>query len=197
MSDVRVIGLNMHTVLIEDIGIDVPHRVTVAVPGDKAARSKDLWRLIAQKQLFRLDPGFRHVPPVVAPPPIPGVDSETARLREENRLLAERNDLLHAEQDRIRSVLAGRLENQDGKLDAILGMLATVKATGGTVQAGSAPAATAKVSDVVDIEVPTFIPSEIKPKNVEAHIEIQSEKSEGSGVADAGAALRRLRKSRE
>jgi len=125
------------------------------------------------------------------------VDSETARLREENRLLAERNDLLHAEQDRIRSVLAGRLENQDGKLDAILGMLATVKATGGTVQAGSAPAATAKVSDVVDIEVPTFIPSEIKPKNVEAHIEIQSEKSEGSGVADAGAALRRLRKSRE
>jgi hypothetical protein len=176
MSDVRVLGLKMQTVLIEDIAMDVPHRATVTIPALKAAKSKDLWRLIAQGMLFQLDP--RDVPRQATPPPAP--DGEVDRLREENRHLVEQNRMLRS-----------ALDTHGGKLDAILGMLAC-----GQVAPGSPAAAPSgkPASDVVEIEVPTYIPSEIKPKDVEAHVDVKSETSEGSGVAGAGAALRKFRK---
>lgn len=183
MNDVRIIGLQMTTVLIEDIAMDVPHGVTVVIPAEKAARSKDLWRLLSQKQLFRLNAG----PFADYPNPNPALpNAEVERLQEEKRLLEEQNRLLRLQLDR-----------QGGKLDAILAALETqrlapqivhVVAPNGTASPSGAP------SEVVDAGVPTFIPSQIKPENVESHVEVQSETSEGSGIAGAGEALRRLRK---
>jgi hypothetical protein len=180
MNDVRIISLNMATVLIEDIAMDVSHGVMVTIPADKAAKSKDLWRLISQKMLFRLNPGpFADYPPPPPGQPTPS-SAEADRLREENRLLAEQNRML-------RQVL----DNQGGKLDMILGALESARFAG-----PSSPAsATAKADNgVVDAGVPTYIPSEIKPKNVESHVEVQSETSEGSNITGAGEALRKLRR---
>jgi hypothetical protein len=176
MSDVRVFGLGMGTVHIADIAMDVPHEVTVDIPASKATHSKDLWRLIAQKQLFRLTPGGPH--PFKHSPSVPVQDKVEDRLREDNQHLLEQNRLLRL-----------ALDAQGGKLDTILGMLASgVVAPVGTHVGASKPA-----SDVVEIEIPTYIPSEIKPQNVESHVEVLSETSEGSSVAGAGAALRKLR----
>jgi hypothetical protein len=178
MSDVRVYGLGMGTVHIADIAMDVPHEVTVDIPASKATHSKDLWRLIAQKQLFRLTPGgphpFKHTPTA---PPVHDSAAED-RLREDNRLLLEQNRLLRQ-----------AIDSQGGKLDTILGMLAS----GAVAPVGTHVRASKPASDVVEIEVPTYIPSEIKPQNVESHVEVLSETSEGSSVAGAGAALRKLR----
>jgi len=175
-ADVHVYGLSMTTIHIADIGMDVVGGTTVVIPAAKASRSKDLWRLIAQKQLFRLGSG--PIPDGRAPlqPTAPPAD---ARVLEENRHLAEQNRLLRQ-----------AIEAQGGKLDAILGMLAS-----GGVPALRPPEAAAKpATDLVEIETPTYIPSEIKPQNVESHVEVQSATTEGTGVADAGAALRKLRR---
>jgi hypothetical protein len=181
MNDVRILGLNMHTVLIEDISMDVPHGVTIIIPADKAAKSKDLWRLISQKMLFRLNPGgpLADYPPATPPQP----NQEAERLREENRLLAEQNQMLKQV-----------LDKQGGKLDMILGALETARFAGPSSGPGATVATTKADNGVVDAGVPTYIPSEIKPKNVESHVEVQSETSEGSNIAGAGEALRRLRR---
>jgi hypothetical protein len=177
MNDVRVHGVGMTTVLIEDIAMDVPSGSTVVIPAVKAAKSKDLWRLLSQRQLFRLNAGpFQDFPSPTPPPPPNG---EAEMLREQVRLLSERNH-----------VLENALGSQGGKLDAILGLLGNVSF--GAV--ASQPQGRAATSEVVDTAVPTFIPSQIKPDNVESHVEIQSETSEGSSIAGAGEALRRLRK---
>ncbi len=178
MNDVRVIGLMMHTVLIEDIMLDVPHGITVTIPAEKAARSKDLWRLLGQKQLFRLNSG-----PFADYPQPTHSNGEVDRLKEENRLLSEQNQLLRQ-----------AMTSQGGKLDAILGLLESGRLVAAAPQNG-ASVASAKVDPaLVEIEVPTYIPSEIKPQNVESHIEVKSETTAGTGVAGAGEALRRLRK---
>lgn len=174
-TDVHVYGLGMTTVHIADIAMDVPGGTTVIVPAAKASRSKDLWRLIAQKMIFRLGSG-----PFPGPAPAPP-SHEAERLREENLHLLEQNRLLRL-----------AIDTQGGKLDTILGMLASGAATPGAP--APRPEAPGKArSDVVEIETPTYIPSEIKPQNVESHVEVKSETSEGSGVAGAGAALRKLR----
>jgi hypothetical protein len=175
----------MGTVHLLDISMDVPQGVTVTIPSHKATRSKDLWRLIAQKQLMRLNQG----PGAPEPPPAPPM-TEADKLREDNAMLHEQNRLLKL-----------TFEQQGGKLDAILGLLAS-----GAIQAASAQAAvgtaasTATVTPVsnglVEIETPQYIPAEIKPKGVESHVEMQAAVSEGSGVEGAGAALRKLRQAR-
>lgn len=185
MNDVRVVSLSMTSVLIADIAMDVPSGVTLTIPAEKAAKSKDLWRLLGQKQLFRLNPG----PFQDFPAPTPPSNAEAERLREENRLLAEENRL-QAEQNRL---LRTMIESQGGKLDKLLGFLEQ----GGriaTTASGSPQAEARPTSDVVDEGVPTYIPSQIKPEGVESHVEVQSETSEGSGVSGAQEALRKLRK---
>jgi hypothetical protein len=171
MSDVRVHGLVMGSVLIEDISVDVPQGVTVVIPAEKSAKSKDLWRLVAQKRLFRLGPQMHSYPTVATVTP-----NEADHLREENRLLLEQNALLRQ-----------AISAQGGKLDAILGLLESGKfAPSNGVQA--------KPTDLVNGDAPTYIPTEIKPTVADKHIEVKSETSAGSGVAGAGAALRKLRK---
>lgn len=175
MNDVRVVSLIGSTVHLLDISFDVPQGQTVTVPADKAARSKDLWRLIAQKQLFRLNPG----PGAPEPPPPPPM-SDADRLREENRLLLDQNRLLRQ-----------AIDNQGGKLDAILARLESQSVVVAPQQAGVPVKAT---SDLVEIETPTYIPTEIKLKDVTGRVEVKAEMTEGSGVEGAGAALRKLRR---
>lgn len=185
MNDVRVVSLIMHPILIEDISISVPQGATVNIPASKASKSKDLWRLINQKQLFRLNQGPGADPPVAPTVPSPSFDAENDKLREEKRHLEEQNQLL-------RQALA----NQGGKLDTILGLLESGRLAQAPAQAVPITAKANGVDyGVVDAGVPTFIPSEIKPRNVESHItEVKAETSEGSGIEGAGAALRKLRR---
>jgi hypothetical protein len=190
MNDVRVVSLIMHPIFIEDISISVPQGATVNIPAARASKSKDLWRLINQKQLFRLNQGpgadHPHAPPLPPPPALSNAENE--RLREEKRVLEEQNQLLR------QTLLA-----QGGKLDTILGLLESGRLVAAVPVPQAAPSAPTKVNGVdygvVDAGVPTFIPSEIKPRNVESHItEVKAVTSEGSGVAGAGEALRKLRR---
>jgi hypothetical protein len=181
-GDIRVIGLVMGTHVLEDLGMDIPHGVTVTIPGEKAVRSKDLWRAISQKCLFQL--------PSVSPPPPSAPRAGDEELAAKMRTLEERNVFLEAEVLRLHGLLdaAGQQKNT---LDEIL---KAVQA-GGLVQRvivteqGHRPVS----SEVADGSAPTFIPSDITPKDAESRIEVRKEESTSGDISSAREALRKLR----
>ena len=189
-GDVKVIGLTMGTYVIEDIMMDVPMGVTVTIPGARAYASKDLWRGISQKRLFQLHPGSS-VPAVVQRPPD---NVEVDALRGQIRSLVEDNL-------RLREALATKVpapapqppppppKLDESKLDDILALLRSGLA--GTAVSGRAEASS---NGAVSGDVPNFIPSQIKPENVEVKISTTPEERSGEGVQGAAEALRKFRK---
>ena len=170
-GDTTVFGLVMGTYVIEDIQMDVPHGIAVTIPADKALRSKDLWRGISQRKIFRL--GSPSASFNVAPPSVEQMEA----LRSENQLL---RDFLTQQAVEYRQALA----SQEVKMERILTLLAQGSNRGLSQEA--------KHTEAVGGEAPMFIPSKIRPDDVELHMVAQEETSE-SNLADASEALRRLR----
>ena len=185
-GDIRVIGLVAGTHVIEDIGRDVPHGVTVTIPGELALQSKDLWRAISQKCLFQL--------PTAAPPPHMSTpvftDSDKAVLEAQIRELETQVRVLEAE-NRALKELAQTTASSD-KLDAILMAIQSGQMSMGAATGGVRPAARPS-QEVADGTAPTFLPSEIRPRDVDARIEERKE-TQVSDVSSAAGRLRKLRK---
>lgn len=181
MMTVSVVGLVPETVPLSDIGYDVPHGVVVHIPAEKANNSKELWRALSQRRIFRLQGG----PFMPTSRPGPNQEVEALRVR-----VAE----LEAENGRLRTALAQRelpLPADGGKLDEILALLKQ----GGGVAVGAAPVRSApRASAVVEVETPAFIPSVTRVEPQESRVEVQETATEGGGVADAKSALRKLRR---
>lgn len=184
-GDVRVVGLVSGTHLIEDIGRDVPYGVMVTIPADLALSSKDLWRGVESKCLHR-------IPAVLSN----AVDQEKVRLRQyitelESHLarLTQENEALKAQLSEKSTLVA---PSYDAKLDSILAAIQNVA----LVAPGSVGTnvTTKRPTEMVDGSAPTFLPSEIKPKDVDARIDVQGEKAESSGLSEAAEKLRKLRK---
>lgn len=162
--------------------MDVPHGMTVTIPALRAHKSKDLWRAISQKRLFHLQSG----PAMAFPPSLPTHDASGVDVYQEHtRILLRENQLL-------RDALEKKDSEMQSKLDNILGLLqAGVPVAPPSPVRGTAPQV---VTGVVSGEVPTFIPSQIKPEGVEVQITTTAEESAGAGVSSAASALRKFRK---
>ncbi len=170
-GDVTVIGLKPGTCPLEDIAMDVPHSLCVTIPAEKAARSKDLWRCISQRLLFKLNGSgleFKNAPSQVS--------REVEELREQVRILG-------AENRALREALVRAEQAQQTKLDAILAMLQQ----GGTpaIAPASVQAARAVPAAVVELDAPPYIPSKIHPDDAEAHVQLDRGSSEGDVTANA------------
>lgn len=190
-ADVRVIGLVMSTHVIEDIAMDVPHGVTVIIPADKAARSKDLWRAISQKCLFQIK---------TAGPPVgfvPGSADRKDAVAIQSRLAAleSRNSSLESESKALREQLAAAQARQQGTLEAILEQLKNQPAPQVVQLSGSGGSngSSVKSSEVVGGDAPTFIPGQIRPDGAETRIGTQ----EVTAESDVGSVADRLKKLRE
>lgn len=184
-EDVRVLGMVAGIHVIEDIGVSVPHGVTVPISADQAGMSKDLWRAVGQKKLFQWPQGT--APQHVAP----NGHVRDDVLQERNRFLEERVRQLEEENRQLRATLDAALAQQD-RLDRILGALEG----GGR---GPAPAhrhtnGQAATAEVADGAVPQFIPSEIAPKDASARIDLIKQEGTDTDALDAKAALRKLRR---
>jgi len=251
-GNVVVFGISPDTVMLEDIQMDVPHSTSVTIPEDLALKSKDLWRALSQRRIFRLTSDLNPhkvftaspAPLLVSPPPsddqeritslahgykklqdeverlLPfeaeaakhtvaldvlehrnkyaldeneGLRLSVTSLQEENVRLKSGNELLTNDIARLQGQL-DLYEAQIGgreKLDEILTLLkerpvVIMQNTGGL---GILKA----VTDVVGGDAPAFIPSTIASKDMDAHVEVQSETSEGSSVSEASAALKKKR----
>lgn len=186
-ADVRVVGLVAGTHLIEDIARDVPYGVVVVIPADMALTSKDLWRAINQKFLYRL-------PSIPNTQAAPMPDQEKQRLERYARELESHVSRLQAENSDLKEQLKAWQGKSDvalsGKLDSIMAMLqAGVPVQGGSPLRGNDPSQNVPL---VDGSAPTFLPSEIRSKDLEARIDVQPESS-SSGVSEATERLRKLR----
>ena len=195
VGDVTVVGLDTTTTVLYDIGMDVPHRVVVTIPADKATLSKDLWRAISQRRLFQLHPGIAGS----VQRPLPATQTAPDwKWMERCRQLEAENAQLRATIAQLEQVPRTRSEPKDeagfaalqAKLDEVL---STIKTAGVSTTPGvkSKPAPLG----VVEVDVPAFIPTEIKPKDIEGRItEVTSETSEASNLGSAASALRKFRK---
>lgn len=185
-GDVRVFGLVAGTHVLEDIGMDVPHGREVVIPADKASRSKDLWRAIGQKCIFRLpdQPVPQHAAPVTF------IRDDV--LQERNSFLEQRNKQLEEENRQLRESLRQAMAQQD-RLDTILQAIQTMPTPSTVyVNGGSAPAA--PKDEIADGTAPQFIPAEIAPKDAETRIDTKREATDSSGVSAAADRLRKMRK---
>lgn len=180
-GDVTVLGLHPVSCHLEDIAMDVPHGTSVVIPADKAARSKDLWRAVSQRLLFRLDNGLTIIQNG-APNPL---TSEITMLRERIRALEEENRTLRAE-------LAHQDAASQGKLDAILSMLQKGPAL--RMEIPSEGTVRPMASGVVEVAPPPYIPSQIRSEvPLDAHVQAETGSSEATNVSEATSELRRFR----
>lgn len=203
MADVRVMAVKTGMVFLTDIGIDVPCGVVVTIPAEKALISKDLYRYINQKVLFQIHPGSIHgplplpLPPLPKPEPLPpppvsppaGVMREVQQLRE---ALEQREKTLGEALDRREHIFVAALMATQKKLDDVLLELQRRPAVSSLVPNTPMRPSIRVNEEGPSGEAPMFIPSEIGSKDYDSRVNITAESQE-SGVADAAAALRRLR----
>jgi hypothetical protein len=156
-----VVGIDTSPVVLEDIGMDVPHAQAVTIPADKATMSKDLWRAIGQRRLFQL-----HTGPIPTRPQVARVSPDADRVKQ----LEAENQQLH---ERVRQLEAQVADSS--KLDQIL---AAIQQGGVTVAAAPGrlvPSAKEALPGVVEVDVPVFIPS-VKSADVsETRLGVQAE----------------------
>lgn len=202
-GDVRVIGLVAGTHVIEDIGRDVPHGGTITISAEEAYRSRDLWTGISQKCLMQLPliaatptyippgPPVSSYPQLPPPQPPQPPDLEKPRLEATIRGLESQVQALAAENTAIKDELRRGVQDQSQKLDTILAALQN----GVPMAVQVASAERALKPEIADGSAPTFIPSEIIPKDVTVRLDIQGESSSASDVASAAERLRKMRKS--
>jgi hypothetical protein len=187
-GDVRVIGAVGGIHIIEDIARDVPYRGMVIIPAEQALRSKDLWRAISQGFLLQVPSA-----PYPVAPGVPVSDHERARLENYVAELEAHVLRLQNESEAFKRQIEGSTQSQSAKLDEILKAIQSGMPMPPQAQASGAPVRPA-YEETVDGTAPTFLPSEIKPKDLDARINIQAEESTSGSVSEATDRLRQMRK---
>lgn len=175
-----VVGLVTGDHYLEDIQVVVPHKVAVPISPEQALRSKDLYKALQQGRIFKLD-GGTGVVPEIKPQPVPQI--EESRLKSELKASERRNVALESELGAIKS-----------QLGSILELLRSGASVPAQASASVLAPITPPPSDVVEVDVPMFIPNTIKPEDVEARIDVKKDVSGDTGLSDAAAKLRKLRK---
>jgi hypothetical protein len=203
MVDVIVCGVQADEV-IEDLAKLVPKSVATHITAENANKSKDLWRLISQSRLIRLNinPLLRtpqaqpssasEVTTEVLSTEYVRVVAEAAKLRSDLALSRSEASTLRVELSQAREEIA-RLKveaSQSHKLDDILALL---KERPLQVSADS-NVGIGPQHLVADDYVPMFIPSQIKSDANESRVAIQEESTSSSALSDASKALREKRK---
>jgi len=183
-GDVKVIGMVSPSHKIEDIRREVPHGVTVTIPGELAVQSKDLWRGISQHHLFQLPSA---APP--APTSTQQAASNTSQLETQVQELSSRVRALEAENKELRD----KDDTQTArKLDEIL---AALQERPVVVMPGQVATAAAPVTEeeTVDGSAPMYLPDQIHPEDANVRIDVKGESATSDAVSAANA-LRKLRK---
>jgi hypothetical protein len=202
-GDVIVCGVQADEV-IEDLGKKVPKSVATHISADNANKSKDLWSLLSQSRLIRLNVNpLLRAPQSTAQASIGVSDILEA---EYNKAVAEvvklRYDLSLARTEAVTLKLELGLANeeiarlrtessQSHKLDDILSLLKErALQVSADANVGIGPQYL-----VPDDYVPMFIPSQIKSDVTESsRVAVKEESSSSSALSDASRALREKRK---
>lgn len=200
-GDIIVCGVSKDE-LVEDIGKWVPQGEPTRISGDQAHSSKDLWRLLSQSRLFRLNVNnlVRHQLPAEVVP-VPELEQEynkavadVERLKRELTLARTEAISARAEVTLLRAENLSMREElvNSGKLDTILKMLKEMP-TG--VATTATPAVKSHIVELGDI--PMYIPTQIKSDGDEGRVSISEESSDASSLSGASKALKEKRKKQQ
>jgi hypothetical protein len=208
-SDIVVCSVSGN-ILIEDLMCAIPVGTAFLITGERAYQSKDLWRLLSQGKLFRLNVHSLLEPKVqreVPPDPV-GVDLQGQVSSLEQQVQQLQGELTEARQGVVRGRSA--LESEIGKLTAEAARLRT--------ELAEEKAKTTKLDQIltllqdptrvsavtvarvlegkpVDEDIPVYVPSQIKSAKVgESRVEVKEGKADASSVTGAAQALRSARK---
>ena len=193
IGDVQVVGLVPETVQLADIGMDVPHGVSVWIPGAKAQESRDLWRAISQRRVIKV--GHTGPTPLpTAPPQIPKPSEDVVKLHARIATLEAEKATLEAEKATLEVALETEKAKAAAKLDEILALLKAAPSSGPVTTSGKVSPTVTRNPVVVDVAAPMFIPTQIKGDATDARVTVAEGDVEGGGISDAREALRRLRK---
>lgn len=186
-ADYVVRGLAPYPVVLDDLMMDVPCGHTLTIPADKASNSRDLHLAISQNRLLWVN---RHMQVGRS------VDYEQLRARcqileDENRRLREEVRVLKAAPPAAPLVVGA-----DPRFEEILVLLKSgVAQSPRALPVETALAKTREVQpDVVEVEVPQYIPDRVVPEGAGGgRVIIPEQTSTASGVGQAQEALRKLR----
>lgn len=196
MGDVQVVGLVPETVQLPDIGLDVAHGVAVWIPGEKATASKDLWRAISQRRVFKLSSSSPIVSHHVRPPA-----EEVSQLKARVAVLEKENAEVLQLKARIAELEKenAELHQTSAKIEDVLDLLRSGQAQAplaspSRVGSSTGVSAPGRPVAVVEVDTPTFIPSQIRSDSQDARVTVSEGQTEGGSITDARSALRKIRK---
>ena len=191
-GDVRVVGMVAGNHVIEDLGRDVAYRTLVVIPEKQALMSKDLWRSISQGFLYQIPSA-----PYPSGGAVAAIEAEKKRLEKYVVELEAHVVRLQTENAALRRHVDGSSTLHSAKLDEILQAIksgAVVAAPGAGMSSPLSTANPELPEERVDGAAPTFLPGEIRAKDLDARINIQGEESTSGAVSEAADRLRKLRK---
>lgn len=183
---------------IDDLQLHVPCRIATYIPADDMLRSKDLYRGLSQRLLFKLDGGSAYTTEALARVPdenlvrISQLEAETRGLKGQLDSSAATNKALQGLLEGLQSQMMGiqqGIERIEAKGISVIGTSVTFS----TPPTPSVSTPVTKDDDVV-MDVPVFLPKEIKPKGVETQISTESQTVSGASIGAAEGKLRELRK---
>jgi len=196
-ADITVVGLVSESHIIADIGVIVPLGEAVVIPGHLTIRSKDLYRSLSMHTIMRI-----HRAPVSSPNDTVSraeasrLQSEVARLLEQNSALDQRNKVVEADLDATRVELA-KMKAESGKLDAILAAIKDRPTMVNQIVQGPSTAPALPKEEKVSGDAPHFIPSQIRnasDSTGDERVVVQETTSDTSSVSEAASKLSALRK---
>ena len=191
IGDITVFGLTMGEHVLEDIGMNVPQGMVVTIPAEQALRSKDLWRSIAQKQIFRLHNG--PMSSVVAP-----VQTDAASaLIEQNQQLQKALEDSRMQNSAIlaqNSAVLEQLRQQGEALKALTLSVGQGAVSYRPAQIGQISSGLPPESSTVSGDAPTYIPATIRPDGAEVRIESAKEETRGADIQSKRDKLRQFRR---
>lgn len=185
-SDVTVFGVAMGGYYIEDIGVHVFQNTVVTIKAEQALKSRDLWKALSQRTLFRLyngpPPGLGPVAMQMAMPP-QVVPTENLTLQ---------NQELKAALDEQRALTLA-MQSQMVAQTAALTALTQAIAQGITLQSNASVSNVLSQSAPALMDAPAFIPTTIRPDNAETRISANMGEAEDTGLAESRSKLRKFR----
>jgi hypothetical protein len=190
-GDVVVFGAVMGMHFIEDIGVNVPQGMVVTIEANQAMASKDLWKAISDKFIFRLHSGPLPTSMQIVPQPLHPV-VQSSLLEDQNRILTQALE----EQRSQNTALVAAVERQREAIEALVTSFKEAKPQQVVYQTQAVLGAPRAEQQVIVEEAPVFVPSTIKPENTETRIDSKTEASETSDVSSAASKLRALKAGR-
>lgn len=195
MSFLHFVGLVPGEVMVSDLSLTVGDGEIVSIPSDRALASRDLWRAVSQRLLYKVRQGARGN---VVDPTVEMLERVRADLTAQVEGLQKANQDLRAQLERLQAQAPPPALAQDGRVEYLTGLVEKLLAAG---HPGPAPGAYVAPADIRAASLapegaaPIFIP-QFDVDSLAGRVSVKEEASSAEGAGGLDATRETLRKLR-